>query len=373
MKKILFYTDSRQFGGAEKYLSILIQGLNRDKYEIIFISKDQNICSKIGKNNVQIKNLPFRNFSLFNLIRIFRNEKPQIIHVNFYVPCTCVWAVLAAKIVGIPYIIGTVHSTVLTTTNIPFVRFFKKAIVLLIYHFVDLFITVSDKSKEELCLNYKIRNKNVMVIYNGIDFMEYNYIDAEKVYYEKARLGLKENTKVVGVVSRLVKNKGIEVFISSIPDILKDFPNARFLIVGEGDLFDRLKDLTIALGVKDEVFLTGYKEDIKMMLALIDIFVVSSLHESFPLNVMEAMAAKLPVVATNVGGIPELVDDGVTGILIPPNNPKILSREICKLLKDPSKYKEMGQWGRDRVGKYFSSNEMIENTEKIYDKLLTSL
>lgn len=369
MKKLLFLIESDQYGGSEKYLSILLQGLNKNKYEIIFISKNQTVGNEIIKNHLRIKNLSFKRFNLFNLIRVFRNEKPQMIHINFHVPCSCLWAVLAAKIIRIPFIIGTIHSTVLTTSNILFVKILKKTIVLFIYHFVNLFITVSNKSKEELHFDYKIPNENIRVVYNGIDFLEQGNIDKEEVYREKSRLGLQENAKVVGVVSRLVKNKEVEVFLSSIPHVLKVIPDAKFIIIGDGNLSKKLKGLTAVLGIERDVYFTGNRKNIKTMLELLDVFVLPSLHETFSFAIAEAMAAGLPVVATNVGGIPELVEDGITGLLIPSENPKLLTDAIVELLKDPNKCKQMGQRGQDRIRKYFTIEKMIENTEKIYDEL----
>jgi len=140
--------------------------------------------------------------------------------------------------------------------------------------------------------------------------------------------------------------------------------------VGDGEYRKRLENLRKELGLNENVIFAGNREDIPQILADIDIFVLSSVSEGFGRSAAEAMACAKPVVATKVGGVPEVVDDGITGSLVLPKNPNALAEAIITLLQNKEKAQRMGQAGRKRVEKMFSLQKNIRQTEEIYEEIL---
>jgi len=151
---------------------------------------------------------------------------------------------------------------------------------------------------------------------------------------------------------------------------LKDEPKCKLMIVGRGELEKQLKDLSRKLGVENKVIFTGFRKDIPQIMSCIDIFAFPSLCEGFGLVLLEAMAAKKPIVATNVSAIPEIVSDGKTGILVPPSNAEALADGILRLIKQRNLAKTMAEAGRERLEVYFGIEKMVKKIERIYDGLI---
>ncbi|PIU68061.1 MAG: glycosyltransferase family 1 protein, partial [Armatimonadetes bacterium CG07_land_8_20_14_0_80_40_9] len=148
--------------------------------------------------------------------------------------------------------------------------------------------------------------------------------------------------------------------------------NIKFLIVGDGPLREELKEQSKDLGIEDEVTFTGSRQDIPEIMAALDIFVLTSIKEHFGRVVIEAMACGKPVIATNSGAVPEIVEDKVTGILVPPEDSEKLAEAIIELLEDKEKAKEMGIAGRKRVEELFSIEKHTRQIEEVYLSLLSS-
>ena len=150
----------------------------------------------------------------------------------------------------------------------------------------------------------------------------------------------------------------------------REYNEAVFLIVGEGYLKNELEQLARDLGIENDVEFVGEREDIPQILSIMDIFVLPSALEGFSNVILEAMATGLPVVATNVGGIPELVVNKQTGILVPPDEPEELAKAIVDLLRDKNTSREMGKRGRERIEKYFGLEKMLGEYDALYQDLI---
>jgi len=165
--------------------------------------------------------------------------------------------------------------------------------------------------------------------------------------------------------------KGYKYLIKAIPQVIKEFPQMKLLIIGGGGVpsettEEEIKRLVKILGLTNYVHFLGWRKDIGEILSICDLFVLPSLWEGFGLSNVEAMAAGIPVVATNVDAIPEVVSDGETGILVPPKNSGALANAILSLLKDPEKMRKMGQAGKKRAFTFFSAERMVKDYEKLY-------
>ncbi len=175
---------------------------------------------------------------------------------------------------------------------------------------------------------------------------------------------------LICTIASLLPHKGIGDLILAFNKVKKKIPNINLLIVGSGPQRKELEELTEKLKIAQDVKFLGTRDDIPEVLKIIDLFVLPSFSEPFGLVILETMASRKPVVGTNIGGIPDIVEDGKTGFLVPPGDPKAQTEAIIKILKDPQKAKQMGDAGRRRLEKHFSSEAMVEKIANLYKQLL---
>ena len=227
-------------------------------------------------------------------------------------------------------------------------------------------IAVSKAVKENLEKYEHI--KNVKVIYNGIDPDLFKPASIEEKILKKRELGLNKNDFVLGNVGRMDYWKNQRILIEILPDLKKISPQIKLILVGRGEEEGNLKKLAIKKGVKNDVIFLGQRSDVNQILKAFDIFVFPSLTEGLPLVVIEAMATGLPIVASHVGGIPELVVNGETGFLVSPTSKEEIKEAIIKLLNNPELRKEMGQIARKRFETHFSLSQMVQKYMEVYEK-----
>ena len=184
-----------------------------------------------------------------------------------------------------------------------------------------------------------------------------------------AILGGGEMGRLIVCVGSLTAMKGHEYLIRAMPRVAAAVPEARLVIVGEGNQRARLVALVASLGISHAVQLAGYQEDVGALMKQADLCVQPSLHESFGLVLLEAMAASKAVVATDVEGIPEIVLDGSTGSLVPPKNPEAFAEAIISLLRDGARRRRMGAAGRVRVERHFDIRETVRSYQRLYDRV----
>jgi len=175
---------------------------------------------------------------------------------------------------------------------------------------------------------------------------------------------------VIGTAGRLVELKGIEYLLSAAARLLNEFPNLRLEIAGSGPQREKLEALAADAGLGEQVRFLGWIDDIRSVLSRWDVFVMPSLEEGFPIAALDAMAAALPVVASRVGGVPELIEDGTTGWLVPPRDVESLTSRLRILLSDPDLRANMGASGYARVRDHFSTAQMTQSFAILYDELL---
>ena len=175
---------------------------------------------------------------------------------------------------------------------------------------------------------------------------------------------------MVGIVAHLSSEKGHGTLLRAIAELKDSCPETLLLIVGDGELRAELEDAVKDLGISDLVEFLGFRSDVEGLIKQCDIFCLPSLSEGLSSAILAAMAARLPVIATSVGGIPELVQDNVTGKLVNPNQPQELAVALEALLKDPVLRTRMGKSGRQRVESHFTLKQKLDATERAYEKLL---
>jgi glycosyltransferase involved in cell wall biosynthesis len=234
-------------------------------------------------------------------------------------------------------------------------------------------IAVSDFTRRELLQYYKIREDKIRVIHNGVDINKFKPA-ADKTAAKK-EVGLNPRDIAILSVGRLYARKGLFTLIESMPLVTRQFPNARFIISGKG-LSGEMKKLVnhaAKLGVRDNIVFTGYFPDRKLprLYQAADVFAFSTFYENLPFAVLEALSSGLPVVTTNVGGIPEMIDDGKNGFLVQPFNSGELADRILYYLEHPALASEMGFLARKTIEDRFDWRLIVKKVLKVYDEALS--
>lgn len=232
---------------------------------------------------------------------------------------------------------------------------------------INKIITVSERIRQVL-IEDKIDAEKIVAVHSGVDLERFNGIKSNGYIYKEFNLDGK--TPIVGIVAALAPHKDHQNFLYAAGKLKEKYPRVKFLIVGEGELKQDLKILTRQLGLEKEVIFTGFRKDSLEIISTFDVFVLSSCLEGMGSVLLEAMALAKPIVATRTGGIPEVVLNGVTGILVSPGDSGELANGIMQLLGDNALAKEMGLKGKERV-KEFSKDKMVEKTEGIYKKIMS--
>lgn len=362
--RIMYLVHSLERGGLEKCVALLVNKINPE----IFIP---SVCCLSGlgpslilieKDSVKIFNMEkgeaHEVFLFLRLAKLFKKEKIDILHTNGW--ATLFDGVLGAKVGGIPVIVHSEHGK----DPEDFVQIQQRRVWTrrLITPFLDKMITVSDDIKKQFVNITGLKTEQITCIHNGIEFQ-----DMEINYKEKRReIGVKDHEILIGSVGRLESVKNYDMFIRAAEIVLKEYPLVKFIIIGDGSLRQKLHSLITEIGINKSVFLLGERNDVNELLKIMDIFVLPSISEGLSLALLEAMANKLPIVATNVGGNPEVVIDGKTGILVPSGDIFSLVMAITELIKDENKRKNMGEDGFVMVKKEFAVEKMIANHEELY-------
>jgi glycosyltransferase involved in cell wall biosynthesis len=229
----------------------------------------------------------------------------------------------------------------------------------------DALITVSELNRQE-AMNIKLAPpEKFRTIYSGIDLNRFK-VDVDRI--EQCRsLGLSPDLPIIGTIGRLTTQKAPLDFVAAAKTVLQQKPNVQFIMVGDGPLASEVQQ---AIGAEQRIKVLGYRADIPGILAVLDVFVLSSLWEGLGRALTEAMIMSVPVAATAVDGVPELVSHEQTGLLSPPGQPAQLAENIIRLLDDPEEAQRMKERGRNRVVPTFGVERMIEQIETLYERLL---
>jgi len=217
-----------------------------------------------------------------------------------------------------------------------------------------------------LLQNHSFKPGNLTRIYNGINSSRFN---APRKDWLRGELGFPNQTKLIGMVANVRQTKGHDFFIRAARRVADIHPQTRFLAVGDVDesLGQGLRRLVEQLDLGDRFFFLGFRHDIPDILGDLDVFVLPSISEGFPLVVLEAMAAGKPVVATRSGGPDEMIRDGQDGFLVPPADAEALAAKICLLLEQPEWAATLAQEGQRKIARQFSMEGMIRQYEELYE------
>ena len=363
---VVHLVEELTIGGLEKILTTIVLNLNKKKYNVSVwcLREGGFFADKLVKEGIDVKILHIstsRNpLSIYKLYRLLKSHKFDIIHTHAYSAGTI--GRMSAFFAGVPVIISHNHNIY------DYYNKYHHLVERFLSYITDGIICVSDMIKKFANETQGIDTKKLVTIYNGIENIR--SVSGKETSSLRKELGIPRNHTVMGTVAQFSEKKGLAYLIKSASILLEHRKDVNFLLVGDGTIMGDLKQLCHNLKIGENVIFTGERSDIPEMLSLIDIFVLPSIREGLPLAILEAMACGKAVIATNVGGVPEVVKNGISGILVPPKDPEALHCAMNELLGNRGKLKKMGYNGKRVSIESFSSKTMVGKIEDLYDSLL---
>ncbi|MCK4825937.1 glycosyltransferase, partial [bacterium] len=362
------------FGGTERVIVNLANNSHRDVDNIIcsFTDCDEDFLKELSGTKRVVFSLHKKegnDFSIpFKIASFCRHHDVDIIHSLGW--ATYAEGLFAARISGkkCKFIHSFRGKTIEDTINIPQRRILAQHFF---SNFCDAIITPSEESRKEYSRLINIDPEKIRVIYNGVDINRFQIDNSDSLKENMNEFGLKKEDIVIGSAARFDPVKNIDALVRAFARLPKSIlEKCKMLLLGDGPELPFVRNTAKDLGVKEKVIFPGMRSDIPKCLSLVDIYVQPSKFEGVPNAVLEAMAAGLPVIATNVGGVPEIVEDGRTGILVEVDDETTLAQSIDLLIEDSGKRRKMGLFGRKRVVFRFSIQKMVSEYEKLYEQIM---
>ena len=375
--KILHIITNLPVGGAQDNTLITVERLNRSFYDVTLM------CAPEGqwiRRALQAKDLKLTFVDelirpihlLYDVVAFWRiychikKEKYTIVHTHSSKPGFL--GRIAARLASVPIIIHTIHGFPFHDFMHPIKRSFYIGVERILSKITTCLVTVSKLNLNKAVTLRIAKREKFVNVYSGIDFQKFDLaVDIDR---KREQLGIAPGEKIVGMVGRLSEQKAPWLLIRSVPGVLKRHPKTKFVIVGDGELMEKIKNLVQSLNIQNRVLLLGFREDISEIMQTFDVYVLTSKWEGLGRALTEAMYLGRPVVATNVEGVPEIVKHNQTGILVPPNNVDAIEQGITQLLSDPKKCAQLGKASREMVNVAFQAERMVRSLEQLYENML---
>lgn len=367
-KRRVLYIVRKSEGGMKRHLLSLLRFLDKEKYCLgVVCSFEKDTIDYLKNQGIEVFELEIgdgfnvkEDLSIIKKIRnIVREFKADIVHMHGF----------KASFVGRIACFNLPVKTIVTFHNFPGynnMSEMKRRALLFLIKFLnkrtDQFIAVSEALKKEMVASERIEEDRIEVIYNCIDETLYKMgeLDLRKEF------NLPEDSFIVGSIARLIPSKGVQDLIEA-AHLIKE-ADVFFFVAGDGPYRKSLEEKIKEKGIERRFFLLGFRDDIPSFLRNLDVFVLPSHEEGFGISVIEAMNEGVPVVATAVGGIPEIIQEGVNGILVEKGNIESLSKAIKSLLKDAHLKETLSLKGKE-AAKKFSCEEMVKRVEELYERI----
>lgn len=364
LQTILYLSTSSGPGGAERVISNLSASLDPARYRaILCLFRPGWIQEHTENRGVRTYVIPTQGMFdwrwVLRVKRLLKDEHVDLIHAHEF--DANVQGTFVAALSGVP-LVATVHGK-----N----YFWEKLRRRLAYQWVSrnaTMVAVSENLKQFIVEKVGVDSGHVKVVYNGVDLLP--HCGPADIDQCRKELDLPTGDQIVGVVGNLYPVKGHQYLIAAIPAVLAKCPNTTFIFAGRGQLEGELKEQAHQLGVAQKVRFLGLRQDIPRILAVLHAFVLPSLSEGLSMAILEAMVAGKPVIATDVGGNPELVEDSETGYLVPSQNSQALADRLISLLMNRDRALQFGKVGQLRAQGQFSLRTMVREYQGIYDQCI---
>lgn len=370
--RILFVITSSHIGGTEKFLYQLVTRLDTERFQPVVCSlkKPGYFAQCLQQQGIRVYNLNMPEkvngltplyflLGFVRLVYLIKKGKFDLIHSLLY--RANLLARLAGPVGGTSHIISSERC--LTRHKNPLAVWFDRCTVPL-----SRYVLVNSEAvAEQLRVRERVSPKKIRIIYSGTDQKE--QLSQERIATIRSSLGISTQEHVIGCVARLHPDKGLEDLLRAGAVIGENFSPFRIVLVGDGPQRGCLLEMAHKLGIGQQVVFTGFRSDVDSLIQTFNLFVLPSLEEGFSLAVMEAMVFGIPVIATRVGGMREIIISNQTGVLVPPHEPRILAREILRLIHNPGLAQKLGKAGKLQVRDKFSFPQCLEQIENVYEEL----
>lgn len=295
-----------------------------------------------------------------DLVRLARARRARILHVHGYAATD--FGRIAARLAGAALVLHEHFAD-------PRMPGYQALADRLLAPLTDRAIAVSGSTRDFLVRQRFVPAERVRLIWNGAPLDEFAPVPRERALALRRELGLPEDAPVIGVVGRLNAQKGHRYLLDAAPQVMAAVPGLRLLIAGDGDLMDPLRAQAQALGIAAAVVFAGHRSDVPAVLGASDVLCISSTYEGTPLALFEAMASGKAIVSTSVDGCREVLEDGVTGVLVPPRDPAALAAALVRVLQSRELRESLGRCAREASARY-DVNQCVRQMQELYDELL---
>lgn len=368
-KRILFIINDATLGGGQIHVEQLLKGINRIRFNPYLAcnplgalypdyQKLSEACLPVSVNRGFSPLSVFRNvLSVVRIMRFIRQHRIDIVHTHGGI--AGLWGRIAASLCNCT-VIHTLHGIHYLHYRNPAAKMVYQVLERLLSRITDLVICVSESDRRAGLRFHLFSDSQSVVIYNGIQTRMPKPVNVRREF------GLSAKSAIIVHVARLHYQKSQDVLLRAFSLVIQEIPAARLIVIGDGPLKTDLMSLTRKLRLESAVYFTGMRPDSREIAAGCDLFVLPSLWEGLPLAVLEAMMSSLPIVATNVDGISEMIQHDREGLLVPPKNDKLLAEAMIFLLRNRKKAKKLGQAAHQCVTNRFGLGRMLSETEKVY-------
>ena len=365
-KKILFLFVHLNYGGAEIGLLTTLKSLDKSRFDPIVVSIEKKgivgeMIEKSGfkviylNDKARIFNIPL----IPKIVRILRSEKPDILHTSLF------YANFFGRIASLfkkPPIIVSEERSMYTEK-----KFYHVILDKILSVFTNKIIVCSKSVLDFTSKQEKIEKNKFHLIYNAVDQERFNI--KEKKEELRARYGYPQEGFIIGTVGSLIPKKGHKFLIEATSALKGSIPELKLLLIGDGASREELRNQAEAQGAKANVEFLGAREDIPQLMKIMDVFVLPSLQEGFPRTMLEAMYMGIPVVASNISGIPEIIEEGKNGFLLTPGKFTDIMDRLKAIYSNPELRRSVGANARKKIESAYLPKDYVRELENLYEKL----
>ena len=361
-----FSIDGESIHGIARLMSWWTNAIDRDHFDmnILGLKAPSNAGRYIERQGGRVFYSDYGRLnpaSLLDIARVARQTQTDLLHLHGYKACTL--GRIVGALLGMPVVL---HEHAVFPTMPPY----QKLADWLLAPLNDR-VVVNCEAVAEFCVERRSMDpENIEIIFNGVPLDEFREVSDSAAVEAAEELGIGADTPVVGTVARLEEQKGITHFLNAVPAVKEECPDVKVLIVGDGTLRGALEEEARQLGIADNVIFTGERRDVPRLYKLMDVKVISSIYEGTTLTVFEAMATGTPVVATTVDGVEEVIEDGATGMLVPPKDAASIAEVVTDLLTNPDRARLLSERAEQAVKQYDVRTSM-RRIENLYETVLS--
>jgi glycosyltransferase involved in cell wall biosynthesis len=360
--KVIHIETGRHLYGGSLQVHYLIDGLNQNNVESVLICEQSSpLGQKVDSNKVKVYKESIKgdvDFAfLKRLKQIFRQEKPDLIHLHSRRGCDVLGG-LAAKSCGVPVVLSR-------RVDNPEARI----VAALKYRLYSHIITISEGIRCVLASEGVPLDK-ISCVPSAVNIEQYHQ-ERDRAWFEQT-FAIQQDQIVIGVVAQLISRKGHRYLLDVLPTLLQTYPHIRVIFFGKGPAEQQLRDQIEALGLQGVVKLAGFRDDMPRVLPNLDLLVHPAEMEGLGVSLLQAAVAGVPIIASNAGGMPEIVRHGMTGLLVPPKSRELLQQAIEHMLANPEQAKQMAVSAKKLVEVAFSIPAMVQGNLSVYRQILAA-